>query len=85
MSPDFIMSHLQWMENLFQMYLRDTGMIQDKQKISSKAQEVPDLIAGPHQTAPKTGPHQTASKIRSTHLPMVDANNTMGNYADEFD
>ena len=32
MSPEFIMSRLQWMGNLFQLYLRDTGMIQDKHR-----------------------------------------------------
>jgi len=32
MSPEFIMSRLQWMGNSFQMYLRNTGMIQEKHR-----------------------------------------------------
>ena len=60
------------------MYLRDTGMIQDKHGdiLRAASQEVLDLIAGPH---------QTASTIGCTDLSTVDADNTMGNYADEID
>ena len=32
MSPEFIMSCLRWMGNSFRMYLRDTGIIQDKHR-----------------------------------------------------
>ena len=72
------MSHLQWMGNLFQMYLRDTGMIQDKHRdfLQAALQEILDLIAGPHQAAPTVG---------CTDLSTVDADITMGDYADEMD
>ena len=52
------------------MYLGDTGMIQDKHSNILWVQEVPDLIAV----------SSDCSKIRSTDLPTVDANNTMDNY-----
>ena len=78
MSPEFIMSRLQWMGNSFRMYLRDTGMIQDKHRDTLQAalQDVLDLIAGPHQAAPTGG---------CTDLSTVDADDTMGNYADKMD
>ena len=50
MSPEIIMLRLRWMGNLLQMYLRDTGMIQDKHRdiLRAALQEVLDLIAGPN-------------------------------------
>ena len=60
------------------MYLRDTGMIQDKHRdiLQAASQEVLDLIAGPNQATPIIG---------CTDLSTVDTDNTMGNYADEMD
>ena len=57
------------------MYLGNTGMIQDNHRdmIRAAYQEVLDLITGPHQTAPTIG---------CTNLSTVDADNTMGDYAD---
>ena len=78
MSPEFIMLHLRWMGNSFQIYLRNTGMIQDKHRdiLQAASQEVLDLIARPHQAAPTIG---------CTDLSTVNADNTMGDYADEMD
>ena len=78
MSPGFIMSRLQWIGNLFQMYLCDTRMFQDKHRdiLRAASQEVLDLIAGSHQTAPTIG---------CTNLSTFDADNTMGDYTDEMD
>ena len=77
MSPEFIMLRLRWMGNLFQMYLRDTGMIQNKHRdiLQAALQEVLDLNARPHQAALTVG---------CTGLSTVDADNTMGDYADEM-
>ena len=60
------------------MYLRDTGMIQDKHRdiLQAALQEVLGLIAGPNQANPIIG---------CTDLSTVDADNTMGDYADEMD
>ena len=60
------------------MYLCDTGMIRDKHRdiIQAASQEVLDLISGPHQAALTMG---------CTDLSTVNADNTMGNYADEMD
>jgi len=78
MSPEFIMSLLQWMGNLFRMYLHDTGMIQDKHRdiLQAALQEVLDLIAGPHQAVPTA---------ECTDLSTVNADKTMGDYADKID
>ena len=48
MSPEFIMACLPWMGNSFRMYLRNTGIIQDKHCniLQAASQEVIDLIAG---------------------------------------
>ena len=66
------------MRNSFRIYLRDTGMIQDKHRdfLQAALQEILDLIAGPHQAAPTVG---------CTDLSTVDADVTIGNYADEID
>jgi hypothetical protein len=77
MSPEFIMLRLRWMGNSFRMYLRDTGMIQDKHKdiLRTASQEVLDLIGGP-----------TLTLLPSlTGLSIVDADETMGEYADNMD
>jgi hypothetical protein len=77
MSPDFIMSGLRWMGNSFRMYLRDTGMIQDKHRdiLRAASQEVLDLIAGP-----------TLTLISNlTGLSIVDVDETMGDYVDDMD
>ena len=60
------------------MYLPNTGMIQDKHRdiLRAASQEVLDLISGPHQVAPLVG---------CTDLSTVDADNTVGDYADEMD
>ena len=48
MSPEFIMARLRWMGNSFRMYLRDTGIIQDKHRnvLRAASQEIINLIAG---------------------------------------
>ncbi len=59
------------------MYLRDTGMIQDKHRdiLRAALQEVLDLIAGP-----------TLTLLPSlTGLSIVDVDETMGDYADDMD
>ena len=77
MSPQFIMSRLQWIGNSFRMYLRDTGVIQDKHRdiLRAASQEVLDLIGGP-----------TLTLIPNlTGLSIVDVDKTMGDYADNMD
>ena len=77
MSPEFIMLRLRWMGNSFRMYLRDTGMIQDKHRdiLRAALQEVLDLIAGP-----------TLTLIPNlSGLSIVDVDKTMGNYANDMD
>ena len=65
------------MGNLLQMYLHDTGMIQDKQRdiLRAALQEVLDLISGP----------ATVNIPDLACLSIVDVDDTMGNYADEMD
>ena len=77
MSPEFIMARLRWMGNSFRMYLRDTGMIQDKHRdiLRAASQEVLDLIGGP---TPVLIPNLTG-------LSIVDVDETMGDYADDMD
>ena len=77
MSPDFIMSRLRWMGNSFRMYLRDTGMIQDKHRdiLRATLQEVLDLIGGPTLTL----------ILDLTRLSIVDVDKTMGEYANDMD
>jgi hypothetical protein len=58
------------------MYLRDTGMIQDKHRdiLRAASQEVLDLIAGP-----------TLTLLPSlTGLSIVNVDKTMGNYAGDM-
>ena len=76
MSPEFIMSRLRWMGNSFRMYLRNTGIIQDKHRDSLRAasQEVINLIAGSSANIPDLA-----------GLSIVEADNTMGDYIDEMD
>ena len=76
MSPEFIMSRLRWMGNSFRMYLRDTGIIQDKHCdiLQAAFQEVIDLIAGSLVNTPNPAGMST-----------VDMDNTMGNYVDDMD
>ena len=70
MSPEFIMSHLRWMGNSFRIYLRDTGIIQDKHRntLQAVSQEVIDLIAGSLANIPDLA-----------GLSIVPVDNTMGN------
>jgi hypothetical protein len=59
------------------MYLRDTGMIQDKHRdiLRAASQEVLDLIGGP-----------TLTLIPDlTGLSIVDVDESMGDYADDMD
>ena len=46
MPPEFIKARLRWMGNSFRMYLRDTGVIQDKHRniLQSACDEVTDLV-----------------------------------------
>ncbi len=57
------------------MYLRDTGIIQDKHRdvLRAASQEIVDLIAGLSANIPNT----------MAGLSTVDVINTMGNYIDE--
>jgi len=74
MSPDFIMARLRWMGNSFRMYLRDTGIIQDKHcdVLQAASQEIIDLIAGSSVNIPNMA-----------GLSTVNVDNTMGDYVDE--
>jgi hypothetical protein len=76
MSPEFIMARLRWMGNSFRMYLRNTGIIQDKHCNSLRAasQEVINLIAGSLVNNPDL-----------VGITMVEADNTMGDYIDKMD
>ena len=58
------------------MYLRDTGIIQDKHRdvLRAASQEIIDLIAGSLVNIPNLA-----------GLTMVEADNTMGNYIDDMD
>jgi len=74
MTPEFIMARLRWMGNLFRMYLRDTGIIQDKHRdvLRAASQEIVDLIAG-----------SLANIPNMAGLSTVDIDDTMGDYIDE--
>jgi lambda repressor-like predicted transcriptional regulator len=74
MSPEFIMARLRWMGNSFRMYLRDTGIIQDKHRnvLRAVSQEIIDLIAGSSVNIP----HMAG-------LSTVGVDNAMGDYAEE--
>ena len=76
MSPEFIMARLRWMGNSFRMYLRNTGIIQDKHLniLRAASQEITDLIAGSLVNIPDL-----------VGLSIVDLDNTMGNYIDDMD
>jgi hypothetical protein len=76
MSPEFIMSRLRWMGNSCRMYLRDTGIIQDKHRdiLRAASQEVIDLIAGSSGNIPDLA-----------GLSIVEVDNTMGDYIDDMD
>ena len=76
MSPEFIMARLRWMGNSLRLYLRNTGIIQDKHRDSLRAasQEVIDLIAGSSVNSPNLAGMTT-----------VKADNTMGDYIDKMD
>ena len=76
MSPEFIMSCLRWTGNSFRMYLRDTGIIQDKHRniLQAASQKVIDLIAGsPANT------HDLAG------MSTIEMDTSMGNYIDDMD
>ena len=77
MSTEFIMLRLQWMGNFSRMYLRDTGMIQDKHRdiLWAALQKVLDLIPSP----------TTVNIPDLAGLSIVDADDTMGDYTDEMD
>ena len=74
MTPEFIMACLLWMGNSIRIYLRDTGIIQDKHRdvLWAASQEIFDLIAGSSVNIPNMA-----------GLSMVDVDNTMGDYIDE--
>ena len=76
MSPEFIMSHLCWMGNSFWMYLRNTGIIQDKHCdiLRAASQEVINLIAGSSVNTPNP-----------VGMSTVEADNIMGNYTYHMD
>ena len=76
MSPEFIMARLRWMGNSFRMYLRDTGIIQDKHRniLRAASQEIIDLIAASSVNIPNLA-----------GLTTVEVDNTMGDYIDDMD
>ncbi len=70
------MARLRWMGNSFRMYLRDTGIIQDKHRdvLRAASQEIIDLIAS------------SSGKIPNmAGLSTVVVDNTMGDYIDDMD
>ena len=70
------MSCLCWMGNSFRMYLRNTGIIQDKHRdiLSAVSQEVINLITGFSVNIPDLA-----------GLSIVKVDNTMGDYTDKMD
>jgi hypothetical protein len=64
------------MGNSFRMYLRDTGIIQDKHRdvLRAASQEIIDLIAGSSTNIPTLA-----------GLTTVEVDNTMGDYIDDMD
>ena len=70
------MACLRWMGNSFRMYLRNTGIIQEKHRniLRAASQEVIDLIAGSLVNIPDLA-----------ELSKVDVDNTMGDYIDDMD
>ena len=76
MSQEFIMACLRLMGISFRMYLRDTGIIQDKHCDIPRAasQEVIDLIVGSLLNNPDL-----------VGMTTVKADNTMGDYIDYMD
>jgi hypothetical protein len=78
MTPHFIQARLRWMGNSFRMYLRDTGVIQDKHLdiLHAASQEVIDLIENNIETQ--------AADI-AAGLTIVVLDNKMGDYADNMD
>ena len=82
-TPEFIKSRLRWKGNSFRLYLRDTGVIQDKHRdiLRAASQEVIDLIASI--TAQTETAHETA-EISVNDAPGT-LDETMGEYLDEMD
>ena len=70
------MARFRWMGNSFRMYLRDTGIIQDKHRdvLRAASQEIIDLISGSSANIPNLA-----------GLTTVEADNTMGDYIDDMD
>ena len=70
------MACLRWMGNSFRMYLRDTGIIQDKHRdiLRAASQEIINLIARSSVNIPDLA-----------GLSIVEVDNTMGNYIDDMD
>ena len=78
MTPEFIMSRLRWMGNSFRMYLRDTGVIQDKHRdiLRAASQEIVDLINA------NTMAHHM---LEDTGVTVVEPDDEMGEYEDDMD
>ena len=70
------MACLRWMRNSFRMYLRGTGIIQDKHRdvLWAASQEIIDLISGSSVNIPNLA-----------GLTTVEAENTMGEYVDDME
>jgi len=79
MSPHFIQARLRWMGNSFRMYLRDTGVIQDKHLdiLRAASQEVIDLI--------ENNTTDTQAADVAAGLTIVVLDNDMGDYVDDMD
>ena len=76
MSPELIKSSLRWMGNSFQMYLCETGIIQDKKGniLRAALQEVINLIVG-----------SLVNTLNLAGMSTVIEDDTMGNYKDNMD
>ena len=71
------MSRFRWMGNSFRMYLRNTGIIQDKHSdiLRAASQEfIKNLITGSLVNIPDLA-----------GLSIVEVDNTMGDYTDKMD
>ncbi len=84
-TPEFIKSRLRWMGNSFRMYLRDTGIIQDKHRdiLRAASQEIVDLIASVSAQTLNASDTDTATVDINDRSGILDE--TMGVYDDDMD
>ncbi len=84
-TPEFIKSRLRWMGNSFRMYLRDTGIIQDKHRdiLRAASQEIIDLIVSVSAQTLNATDTDTATVAINDMSGNLDK--TMGVYNDDMD